>query len=101
MLPHGFVALPASGDGAEPLERAGISLAGQGVVLSSLRRRGDWIELRLVCEVPEPRVAEISGGFAAAREADLLGRPGERIPLSDGALRLEMSPWEIRTLHFR
>jgi mannosylglycerate hydrolase len=91
---------PALGDPALP-EAAGLVVEGDGVVLSALRRRGEWLELRLVCEHPEPVTATVGGGLLAAREADLLGRPGAPLPLTGGGLRLELGAWEIRTLLLR
>src|SRR5215218_7690865 len=75
---HDLLAAPG---GAEPgpvrgLEAAGLSVEGEGVVLSSLRRRDDWLELRLVCQRPGPSTATVGADVVAAREADLLGRPG-------------------------
>jgi alpha-mannosidase len=100
---HDLLAAPGS---AEPgpvrgLEAAGLSVEGDGVVLSSLRRRDDWLELRLVCQHPDPVTATVAGGVVAAREADLLGRPGPDLPVAGGALRLELGPWEIRTVQLR
>jgi mannosylglycerate hydrolase len=94
---HPFLA--ANGTGRRDARpESPLEVAGQGVVLSSLRGRGEWLELRLVCESPEPRAGVVSGGLTAARDADLLGRPGVALPLDDGNLRLELSPWEIRTV---
>ena len=75
---------PATGGRSPGLERAGLSVDGAGVVLSSLRRRGDWLELRLACQHP-PTTATIGGGLVAARAADLLGRPGPDLPVAGGA----------------
>jgi alpha-mannosidase len=62
----------------------------------------DWFELRLVAEHPDATVATITGPFTAARRADLLGRPGEDLPLSDQrTLRLPLRPWEIATVQLR
>jgi mannosylglycerate hydrolase len=98
---HPFLTAPGTGtDGALGLQ-AGPSLEGEGVVLSSLRRRGDRLELRLACEQPDARTATVSGGFTEAWEADLLGRPGGPIALEAGALRLALGPWEIRTVLVR
>ena len=83
------------------LEGAGLSVDGAGVVLSSLRRRGDWLELRLACQHPEPVSATIAGGVVAARAADLLGRPGPDLPVAGGSLELELGAWEIRTVQLR
>jgi hypothetical protein len=48
-------------------EGGGLSVDGDGVALSSLRRRGDWLELRLAREHPDPATATITGGLVAAR----------------------------------
>jgi 2-O-(6-phospho-alpha-D-mannosyl)-D-glycerate hydrolase len=82
-------------------EAAGLAVGGDGVVLSALRRRGDWLELRLVAEHPGPTTATVGPGLAAAREADLLGRPGAELPLAGGTLRLDLGAWEIRTVQLR
>jgi mannosylglycerate hydrolase len=83
---------------AAPPEAAGLAVEGDGVGLSALRRRGDWLELRLACQHPEPVAATVGGGLLAAREADLLGRPGAALPVTGGVLRVELGAWEIRTL---
>jgi alpha-mannosidase len=100
---HELLAAPGNGP-APPAalpEAAGLAVEGDGVVLSALLRRGEWLELRLVCEHPEPVTATVGGGLLAAREADLLGRPGAPLPLTGGVLRLELGAWEIRTLLLR
>jgi mannosylglycerate hydrolase len=74
---------------------------GEGVTLSALRRRGEWLELRLACQHPEPVTATVGGGLLAARDADLLGRPGVALSVPGGALRLELGAWEVRTLLLR
>jgi alpha-mannosidase len=84
--------------------RAGLRVSGDGVVLSALRRRDDWLEVRLVAEHPEATRAVVaaSGPIVAAREVDLLGRSGADVPVdADGSLRLELGPWEIRTIQVR
>jgi len=102
---HDLLAAPGSGPPAAgetaALEDAGLTVEGEGVVLSALRRRGDWLELRLVCQHPAPVAVTIGGGLTAAQEADLLGRPGTSLPLSGGTLRLDLAAWEIRTVHLR
>ncbi|HXI80716.1 MAG TPA: hypothetical protein VNM34_07845, partial [Verrucomicrobiae bacterium] len=83
---------------------AGLRLSGDGVVLSALRRREGWLEIRLVAEHPEPTTAILAATppFTAAREVDLLGRLGSPIAVdADGTIRLPMAPWEIRTIHAR
>jgi alpha-mannosidase len=92
----------ATGDASvQRLEGHGLSVGGEGVVLSSLRRRGDWLELRLVCQHPEPVSTTVGGGLVAARAADLLGRPGPELPVAGGVLRLELRPWEVRTVQLQ
>jgi mannosylglycerate hydrolase len=102
VAPGSAVAGPGAGPGAtRGLEGHGLWIDGEGVVLSSLRRRGDWLELRLVCQHPHPVTATVGGGLVAAREADLLGRPGPDLPVADGALRLGLRAWEIRTVQLQ
>jgi alpha-mannosidase len=79
----------------------GLSVEGGGVVLSSLRRREDHLELRIVNESPSATTATIGIPLAAAREADLLGRPGADLPLAADDLVLTLGPWEIRTIQLR
>ncbi len=96
--------VPADGRGPEgPLEAVtGLELAGDGgTVLSSLRRRGDWLELRLVREHPDPGTATVNGPFTWARACDLLGRDGPPLPTAGGTLHLDLHPWEIRTVQLR
>jgi alpha-mannosidase len=100
--PPGSADKDASGGGeTAALEDAGLTIEGEGVALSALRRRGDWLELRLVCQHPARVAVTIGGGLTAAQEADLLGRPGTPLPLSGGTLRLDLAAWEIRTVHLR
>ena len=99
---HELVAAPGRGPaGAEPAEAAGLEVAGGGVVLSSLRRRDGWFELRLAAEHPDATVATVTGPFDAARRADLLGRPGDDLPVAGRTLRLELAPWEVATVQLR
>ena len=99
---HDLVA--ADGRGPEgPLEAvAGLQIAGDGgTVLSSLRRRRGWLELRVVREHPDSGTATISGPFTRARACDLLGRAGPALPAAGGTLHLDLHPWEIRTVQLR
>ncbi len=61
-------------DGAAP-SADGLAIEGDGIVLTALRRRGEWLELRVVAETRNPTEAVIRGRFDEARDADLLGRP--------------------------
>ena len=82
----------------------GFQLSGEGVVLSALRRRDDWLEIRVVAEHPAPTTAVLSARapFMAAREVDLLGRAGAELPIQpDGSILVELGPWEIRTIQLQ
>ncbi len=79
----------------------GLSVDGPGVVMSALRRRGDWLELRLAAERATPTEAIIRGGFREARAVDLLGRDGGALSCSDSLLRLPLGAWEIATVRLR
>ncbi len=76
----------------------GLQLAGDGVVLSALRRRDDDLELRIVNESAAPTRATVRLPLAGARDADLLGRPGADLVTTDDRLELDLGPWEIRTV---
>jgi alpha-mannosidase len=88
----------------EGLSAEGLSIEGRGVAMTSLRRRGEWLELRLVAETPTDTTALVGGAGApvtAARLCDLLGREGESVPVHDGVFRLPMRAWQIRTIQLR
>ena len=81
---------------------SGLAIEGEGVVLSSLRRRGEWLELRVVAEHGSATEAIVRGSFREAHVVDLLGREGASLPVEDGSvLRLPLGPWEIATLRLR
>ncbi len=99
---HPFRVAAGGGPADAPLvDRAGLTIEGPGVVLSSLRRRDGWLEARIVAERPNGVEARLSGAIVAARSADLLGRPGAPLPVIDGAAIVELGPWEIRTVQLR
>ncbi len=89
-------------DGGEPPypDRTGLQVGGEGVVLSSLRRRsGGGMEVRVVAMSEVPTVVRLAGRFSAAVRVDLLGRDLE--PLGQGlagVLAVPLRPWEIATL---
>jgi len=93
------------GTSAEPdepaTEGAGLAVEGDGVVLSALRCRGAWLEARVVAQSRTPTRCTIRGPFDEARDADLLGRALEPLPTEPGVLRLDLRPWEIRTVQLR
>ncbi|MGI9111207.1 MAG: glycoside hydrolase family 38 C-terminal domain-containing protein [Gaiellaceae bacterium] len=97
---HPFLTARGTGGagGAHAEGATGLEVKGGGIVLSSLRRRDDWLELRVVCQHPGSRTATIGPGLREARGADLLGRPGAPLDLDDGVLTLELGAWEIRTV---
>ena len=98
-----FLVAPGGGPTDAPLvERAGLTIDGSGVVLSSLRRRDGWLEARIVAERPSPVEARIVRPDREARDADILGRPGEPLPVEVGGVRGHgLGPWEIRTIQLR
>ena len=104
---HALVAVPGLGPAevAWPPDRAALdafSLEGDGVVLASLRRRDDaWLEARIVNLAPGPRSARLSGGLLEARNASLRGEVSDPLPVTDGALTLELRGAEIRTVQVR
>jgi mannosylglycerate hydrolase len=69
-------------------------LAVEGATMTSLRRRDDRLELRVVALTNERTTARITGRFTEARRVDLLGRPVARLSTMDIPLR----PWEIATI---
>jgi mannosylglycerate hydrolase len=99
---HDLVAAPGTGPGGPLLSASGLEVSGDGgTVLSSLRRRDGWLELRLVREHPRGGTATVSGRFTEARDCDLLGRPGSALPGAGGRLDLDLGPWEIRTVQLK
>jgi len=102
---HPFLtAAGTSRDDAGHVPQHGLRLDGEGMVLSALRRVGEWLEIRLVAEHPAATTAILTSPdpFAEGVEVDLLGRPGTVLAVDpDGSLRLPMAPWEIRTIRVR
>lgn len=93
--------LAVAGTGAPELElpEPAHGLTVTGAVMTSLRRREDWRELRVVAHTGSDLV--VRGSFTEARRADLRGRPGEDLQVADGALRLPLHAWEIATVQVR
>ncbi|MEO3750042.1 alpha-mannosidase [Streptomyces sp. B6B3] len=98
---HPLLTTPGAGPagGALPPAAPGLTVTGTGVVLSSLRERDGRVELRVVAETDRPTTATVAGPVAHARHADLLGRPGDDLPVTDGTVTLPLRPWQIATLH--
>ncbi|MEV6108478.1 alpha-mannosidase [Streptomyces sp. NPDC051940] len=97
---HELYAVPGAGAPATPLPapESGPAVDGAGIALTSVRERGEWTELRVVAEGGKDTEAVIGGAFTRARYADLLGRPGEELPVTDGRLTLPLRAWEIATV---
>ena len=84
--------------GGDLVERTGLGVTGDGVVMTSLRRRdATWLELRLVAMTDQPTTAHI-GQVSAARRGDLLGNPGAPLSVVDGQVELPLRSWEIATI---
>jgi mannosylglycerate hydrolase len=84
---------PTKGAGVEVLR-----LDGADVALTSLRRRDDWLEARIVNLSERATVAVLRGGLTAARDASLRGEPAGDLEVASGAVRLELRGAEIRTV---
>jgi alpha-mannosidase len=98
-----LVSVPGRGAAGESAgSGTGLTVSGDRVVMSSLRRRdADRLEVRLVAMGGEPTTALVTP-VAAARRVDLLGRPrtdlsADLSPL-DGTLTLPLRGGEIATL---
>jgi alpha-mannosidase len=89
-------AWPPDGAGDDAL-----TVEGANVTLSSLRRRDDWLEARLVNLGGEPVEAVLTGGLTEAREASLRGEPGGPMTVAEGSLRVALGPSEIRTIQLK
>jgi mannosylglycerate hydrolase len=98
---HPFAAYEGAGARDASGSAAGLRVDGDGVTMSSLRRRGEHLELRLVAQTDRPTTARITGDFAAARRCDLRGRPGEELAVDGDTIELGLGPWEIATLQMR
>jgi alpha-mannosidase len=96
---HPFVVVRGTGPADAPVQPVrGLGLEGDGVVLSAVRRRGDWLEVRVVNESTVPCRATIRLPLEAVRESDLLGRPGSASTTRASGLDVDLGPWEIRTV---
>ena len=76
----------------------GLSVEGDGIALSSLRRRGDGVEVRLVNETDAPAVARLRGRFGVVTSVDLRGLPVGEARRAGGSADVALGPWEIATL---
>ncbi len=69
--------------------------------MTSLRCRGDALELGLVNESGEGKRAAIRGSSTSTTAVDLLGRPQGDEQQRDGVVGRLLGPWEIATLQLR
>lgn len=86
---------------ALPAPVTGLTVGGQGVVLTSIRDRGGRTELRVIAQTPTETTSVIrpGRGVRGASRCDLLGRPGEPLPVDgNGLVRLPLRGWEIATV---
>jgi alpha-mannosidase len=86
--------------GPLPEDASGLRVDGAEVVVSSIRRVAEGVEVRLVAMSDTASTARVTGSFSSATTVDLLGRPLSETPVAE-ALDLELGPWEIRTVVVR
>lgn len=84
-----------------PAPFEGIRLEGRDVRMTSLRRLGEDVELRVVLLSNEGRQAQVAGSFAEASTVDLTGGVLETEAVSNGRFTFTLRPWEIRTIRLR
>ena len=101
MFRHEALTAAGTAPREEPLPTAveGIAVSGAGVTVSALRARDAGTEVRLVAMSHQPTTAVVTGPFGSAVRTDLLGRPLEDLPADGGRLSVDLSPWEIATVH--
>jgi 2-O-(6-phospho-alpha-D-mannosyl)-D-glycerate hydrolase len=93
---------PGDVDGRAGPAGDGLRVDGPSVVLSALRHRGEWLEIRVVNEGDAPTTATLHlPGVEAAQEVDLLGRVGEDLTIAAGVVALQLGAWEVRTVQVR
>lgn len=97
---HEPLAFPGGGDPSAGLPEpvTGLAVTGDGVTLTSVRDRNGRTEARVVASRDTEAVITTGRGVRAACRADLRGRPGEALPVEDGAVRLPLRAWEIATV---
>jgi mannosylglycerate hydrolase len=98
---HDVLAVPGTGSAGGPLRaEVGLEVTGDGVRMSSLRRHGDHLELRVSSYADAPAVAVVR--YAGLRHAVLVDLRGEELGTvpagEDGAVEVPLRPWQIATL---
>ncbi|WP_406045244.1 hypothetical protein OG799_12680 [Micromonospora sp. NBC_00898] len=98
---HELLGFPGTGDPSAglPTPVTGLTVDGEGVALTSLRDRDGRVEARMVATRDTSAVIGAGRGVRGAWRADLVGRPGESLPVGgDGLVRLPLRAWEIATV---
>jgi alpha-mannosidase len=90
----------AAAGGVLPADRVGLRVDGADVLVSSVRRRGTGIDVRMTAMSDDGATARLTGAFTEATTVDLLGRPLSTTS-AVGELEVELGPWEIRTVVIR
>jgi alpha-mannosidase len=99
---HPFAVVRSTGPGDAPATPvSGLQLQGDGAVLSAVRRRHDWLEIRVVNDGAHgvPRHARHRARRGARRRPPR--SPGGRADGDGGRVTLDLVPWEIRTVQVR
>jgi alpha-mannosidase len=81
-----------------------VEVSAPNVVASSLKPARDGrIALRLYESAGRPAstTVKLSADLAEASEADLLETEGKALDLADGAFRVELTPYQIKTIVLR
>lgn len=95
---HPVYVVPGRGTAATaPAAAEGLHVEGQGVVLTSLRRRDGRLEVRLVAQTPRATTVRLHR-VTGAQRVDLLGRRGEVLETALGRVDVLLQPWEIATI---
>jgi alpha-mannosidase len=83
--------------GALPPDATGIEVGGADILVSSIRRVANGVEVRLVAMSDTGSTVRITGAFTEVTTVDLLGRPLATASVTN-RLDLALGPWEIRTV---
>jgi len=95
---HEFLAFPGSApiDTALPTASLGVSVAGDGVVTTSVRPRDSMVEVRVVAQTPADTEAVVQAGdVRAAWLVDLRGRVLQELAVP---VRVPLRAWQIATI---
>ncbi|WP_319460278.1 glycoside hydrolase family 38 C-terminal domain-containing protein [Micromonospora sp. RTP1Z1] len=98
---HELLDFPGAGEpsGGLPAPVTGLTVDGDGVLLTSVRDRDGRVELRMVAARDTRAVIGAGRGVRGAWRADLVGRAGEPLPVdADNLVRLPLRAWEIATV---